>query len=72
MLSCAKVHYLKETILGDAKEKANLLNCFFATAGMKLADTIKRQHQALATTSKPVPYMMQEHHTVKSRKNLLL
>lgn len=55
MLSCVKVHYLKETILGDAEEKANLLNCFFATAGMKLADTIKRQHQALTTTSKPVP-----------------
>lgn len=55
MLSCVKVHYLKETIRGDAEEKANLLNCFFATVGMKLADTIKRQHQALTTTSKPVP-----------------
>ena len=55
MLSCAKVRYLKETIRGDAKEKANLLNCFFATVGMKLADTIKQQHQALTATSKPVP-----------------
>ena len=54
-LSCAKVHYLQETIRGDAKEKANLLNCFFATVGMKLADTIKQQHQTLTTTSKPVP-----------------
>lgn len=56
MLSCAKVRYLKETIRGDAKEKANLLNCFFVTVGMKLADTIKPQHQALTTTTtKPVP-----------------
>lgn len=55
MLLCAKVRYLKETIRGDAKEKANLLNCFFATVGMKLADTIKQQHQALTTTSKPIP-----------------
>ena len=55
MLSCAKVRYLKETIRGDAKEKANLLNCFFVTVGMKLADTIKPQHQALTTTTtKPV------------------
>ena len=57
MLSYAlKVHYLKETIRGDAKECANVLNCFFATVGTKLPDTIKPQHQALTTsTSKPVP-----------------
>ena len=45
-----------ESLAVDDKEKANLSNCFFATAGMELADTIKPQHQILTTTkSKPVP-----------------
>ena len=45
-----------ESLAVDEKEKANLLNCFFATFGMKLADTIKPQHQILTTSkSKPGP-----------------
>lgn len=74
MLSGAKMHYLEESIRGDAKEKANLLNCFFPTVEMKLADTIKQQHQALTTTSKPVPciYNARASYAVKSRKNFLL
>lgn len=44
-----------ESLAVDVKEKANLSNCFFATVGVKLADTIKPHHQILTTTkSKPV------------------
>ena len=45
-----------ESLAVDDNEKANLLNCFFSTVGMKLTDTIKPRHHALtATKSKPVP-----------------
>ena len=45
-----------ESLAVNVKEKANLSNCFFATVGVKLADTIKPHHQILTTTkSKPIP-----------------
>ena len=37
-----------ESFAVDDKEKADLLICFFATVGMKLAETINPQYQTIA------------------------